>query len=106
MPAIVAVVALPTASVLTVKSAVVEPSATVTLAGTVAAAFPLAARVSAGGLVWLAAGGIAYTVGAIVFASGRPNPLPGVFGHHEIWHLLVLAGSGSHFGFMVRYVAG
>jgi hemolysin III len=71
-----------------------------------AAAFPLAARVSAGGLVWLAAGGVAYTIGAIVFASERPNPVPGVFGHHEIWHLLVLAGSGSHFGFMVRYVAG
>ncbi|MGH7497467.1 MAG: PAQR family membrane homeostasis protein TrhA [Gemmatimonadales bacterium] len=70
-----------------------------------AAAAPLAARISAGGLAWLAAGGIAYTVGAIIFARERPNPFPGVFGHHEIWHLLVLVGSGCHFGFMVRYVA-
>ena len=70
-----------------------------------AAAFPLAARVSPGGLAWLLAGGIAYTIGAVIFARERPNPFPGVLGHHEIWHLLVLAGSGSHFGFMLRYVA-
>lgn len=70
-----------------------------------AAAVPLAARVSAGGMVWLVAGGIAYTVGAIIFARQRPDPVPGVLGHHEIWHLLVLLGSGCHFGFMLRYVA-
>jgi hemolysin III len=69
------------------------------------AAMPLAARVSPAGLAWLAAGGIAYTVGAIIFARERPDPFPGVFGHHEIWHLLVLVGSGFHFGFMLRYVA-
>jgi len=70
-----------------------------------AAAAPLAARVSPAGLGWLAAGGIAYTVGAIIFTRERPDPFPGVFGHHEIWHLLVLLGSGCHFGFMLRYVA-
>jgi hemolysin III len=70
-----------------------------------AAAAPLAARVSPGGLAWLVAGGVAYTVGAIIFARERPNPFPGIFGHHEIWHLLVLVGSACHFGFMLRYVA-
>ena len=70
-----------------------------------AAAAPLAARVSPAGLAWLAAGGVAYTVGAIIFTRERPDPIPGVFGHHEIWHLLVLVGSGCHFGFMLRYVA-
>lgn len=70
-----------------------------------AAAVPLAARVSPAGLAWLVAGGIAYTVGAIIFTRERPDPFPGVFGHHEIWHLLVLVGSGCHFGFMLRYVA-
>ena len=70
-----------------------------------AAAAPLAARVSAGGLAWLVAGGLAYTIGAIIFARERPDPWPGVFGHHEIWHVLVLVGSGCHFGFMLRYVA-
>jgi hemolysin III len=70
-----------------------------------AAAAPLAARVSAGGLAWLVAGGLAYTIGAIIFTRERPDPWPGVFGHHEIWHVLVLVGSGCHFGFMLRYVA-
>ena len=70
-----------------------------------AAAAPLAARISPGGLAWLVAGGLAYTVGAIIFARERPDPFPGIFGHHEIWHLLVLVGSGCHFGFMLRYVA-
>ncbi len=70
-----------------------------------AAAVPLATRISAGGLAWLVAGGLAYTIGAIIFTRERPDPWPGVFGHHEIWHMLVLVGSGCHFGFMLWYVA-
>jgi hemolysin III len=66
---------------------------------------PLAAAVPAGGLAWLVAGGLAYTAGAIIFARERPDPWPGRFGHHEIWHLLVLIGSGCHFAFMVLHVA-
>jgi hemolysin III len=66
---------------------------------------PLAAAVPAGGLAWLIAGGLAYTAGAIIFARERPDPWPGRFGHHEIWHLLVLVGSGCHFAFMVLHVA-
>ncbi|MBA3659276.1 MAG: hemolysin III family protein, partial [Gemmatimonadales bacterium] len=57
------------------------------------------------GLAWLGAGGLAYTMGAIVFAGGRPDPVPGRFGTHEIWHLFVLLGSGCHFAFMAFYVA-
>ena len=41
------------------------------------AAAPLAAAVSVGGLAWLVAGGVAYTVGAIIFSRERPNPCPG-----------------------------
>jgi hemolysin III len=69
------------------------------------AAAPLARAVSVGGLAWLVAGGIAYTVGAIIFTRERPDPFPGRFGHHEIWHLMVLAGSGCHFAFMLFHVA-
>jgi hemolysin III len=43
------------------------------------------------------AGGLAYTSGAIVYATKRPNPWPARFGFHEIWHLFVLAGSTLHF---------
>jgi hemolysin III len=69
------------------------------------AAAPLAQAVSAGGLAWLVAGGVAYTIGAIIFSRERPDPFPGVFGHHEIWHILVLVGSGCHFAFMLLHVA-
>jgi hemolysin III len=65
---------------------------------------PLARAVPPSGLAWLAAGGLLYTVGAVIFVRERPNPLPGVFGHHEIWHLLVLAGSACHFVFIMRHV--
>jgi hemolysin III len=68
------------------------------------AVVPIGRAVGAAGLAWLIAGGIAYTVGAVIFALERPNPRPG-FGHHEIWHLLVLLGSGCHFGFVLFHVA-
>jgi hemolysin III len=47
--------------------------------------------------VLLLAGGITYTLGAIVYAIKRPNPVPRVFGFHEIWHLFVLGGSALHY---------
>jgi hemolysin III len=69
------------------------------------AVVPLARAVSLGGLAWLIAGGFAYTIGAVIYACRRPDPFPGRFGHHEIWHLLVLSGSACHYAFMVYYVA-
>jgi hemolysin III len=65
---------------------------------------PLAQAVSLSGLLWLVAGGVAYTVGAVIYSHQRPDPFPGRFGHHEIWHLLVMAGSACHFAFMVYHV--
>ena len=65
---------------------------------------PLAQAVSLSGLLWLVAGGMAYTVGAVIYSRRRPDPFPGRFGHHEIWHLLVMAGSACHFAFMVYHV--
>ena len=66
---------------------------------------PLAAVVPMSGLAWLAGGGMAYTAGAVIFARQRPDPFPGIFGHHEIWHVLVLVGSACHFAFMLFHVA-
>ena len=65
---------------------------------------PLAHAVG-GGMLWLIAGGVAYTVGAIIYTLERPDPLPGRFGHHGLWHLLVLVGSACHFTFIVLHVA-
>ncbi|MCI0581165.1 MAG: hemolysin III family protein [Chloroflexi bacterium] len=57
-----------------------------------------------GGLALLALGGLIYTVGFVIYYRQRPDPWPDVFGHHEIWHLFVLAGSLCHFLFMLLYV--
>ena len=49
------------------------------------------------GLAGLAGGGLLYTVGAIIYASGKPNPVPGIFGYHEVFHTLVLAAASLHY---------
>jgi hemolysin III len=53
---------------------------------------------------WLVGGGLAYTLGAVVYARAWPDPWPGRFGHHEIWHLFVLAGAGAHYAFTYSLV--
>ncbi len=42
-------------------------------------------------------GGMSYSIGAVFYALKRPNPLPGFFGFHEIFHVMVLAGAGIHY---------
>ncbi len=54
-------------------------------------------RAGATVLALIAAGGVLYTVGAIIFALRRPNPSPMVFGYHEIWHVMVVAASLCHY---------
>jgi hemolysin III len=56
-------------------------------------------------LALLALGGALYTVGAVVYAMKHPNPLPRIFGFHEVFHLLVIAGSAAHFALIAMYVA-
>ncbi|MFZ5820228.1 MAG: PAQR family membrane homeostasis protein TrhA [Chloroflexota bacterium] len=48
-------------------------------------------------LAWLLAGGIVYTLGAVVYAAKLFNFAPGKFGFHEVWHIFVLLGALSHF---------
>lgn len=57
-----------------------------------------------GALLLLGAGGILYSVGFVVFILERPNPVPGVFGFHEIWHLMVMAAAALHVVLMYGYV--
>lgn len=68
------------------------------------AAPALAAAVPRGGLLWVIAGGIIYTVGAVIFALERPRLRPGIFGSHALWHLLVIAGSACHVWAVARYL--
>ena len=42
-------------------------------------------------------GGVLYTVGGVVYTSEKPNPIPGKFGFHEIWHVMVMAGALTHY---------
>jgi len=50
----------------------------------------LATRLSPVAFTLLLAGGIAYTAGAIVYARRRPNPVPHMFGYHELFHALTI----------------
>jgi hemolysin III len=65
---------------------------------------PLVRALPAAGLWWLALGGAFYSVGAVIYGTKRPDPLPGVFGYHEIWHLFVLAGAACHYVLMLVVV--
>ncbi len=47
--------------------------------------------------VLIAAGGIIYTIGGVVYAIKRPNPWPGVFGFHEVFHLCTLVAALCHY---------
>jgi hemolysin III len=49
------------------------------------------------GTVLVAAGGLLYTAGAVVYATQRPNPNPRVFGYHEVFHALVILAAAAHF---------
>jgi hemolysin III len=49
------------------------------------------------GAAGLALGGLLYLIGAVVYASGRPNPWPKVFGYHEVFHALVLAAAALQY---------
>jgi len=42
-------------------------------------------------------GGLAYSVGAIIYARRSPDPAPRTFGYHEIFHLLVLLAAACHY---------
>lgn len=54
---------------------------------------------------WLIAGGVVYSLGAVVFITNRPNLWPGRFIAHDLWHVMVLVGSLCHFMVMHDFVA-
>ena len=62
-------------------------------------AFPLFELLPSGGIAWLVAGGVGYTVGAVFFLW---NSLPF---NHLIWHLAVMLGASCHFVSIIGYVA-
>jgi hemolysin III len=66
--------------------------------------FPaIAIEAGLGAAALIAAGGVMYTAGAIVYARQSPDPRPATFGYHEIFHLLVIAAAMTHFAAVAIY---
>ncbi|RHA43654.1 PAQR family membrane homeostasis protein TrhA [Cellulomonas rhizosphaerae] len=67
--------------------------------GWVAVAFlPQFYRSGGPAIMWLViGGGLAYTLGAVVYGTKRPNPSPRWFGFHEIFHALTVVGFTCHY---------
>jgi len=61
---------------------------------------PLSRAVGVRRLMWLFAGGAFYSVGAVIYGLKKPNLIPGWLGFHEIFHILIILGSLSHFYFV------
>jgi hemolysin III len=57
----------------------------------------LLARLGPHALALLGAGGLVYTLGAVVYATQRPDPIPRVLGYHEVFHAMVVAAAALHF---------
>ena len=68
------------------------------------AAFSQLLKLHVGGVLLVVVGGVLYTAGAIVYARRRPDPLPSVFGYHELFHVLTLAAAGCQFSAVAFFV--
>lgn len=67
-------------------------------------AFSQLLKLPVGGLVLVVIGGLAYTAGAATYAFKRPDPIPHVFGYHEIFHVLTLVAAGCQYAAIAFYV--
>ena len=69
------------------------------------AAFPqMVDKIGVTGTALVAAGGLLYSVGAGIYAFKRPNPVPKVFGYHEVFHALVIAAAALHYAVVALIV--
>ncbi|MEX2660158.1 MAG: hemolysin III family protein, partial [Acidimicrobiales bacterium] len=65
----------------------------------------LVTRLPVSVLALLAAGGLVYSVGAVILARRWPDPRPRVFGYHEIWHTMVVVAGICHYAAIFRVVS-
>jgi len=66
----------------------------------------LLAATGAGAFALVAIGGLFYTAGALVYARQWPDPVPAVFGYHELFHALVIAAAACQFAAVAWFVLG
>ena len=71
----------------------------------VLAAREMLAALSPSTLFWLFAGGVIYTLGAVVYATKKLELIPGVLGFHEVWHIFVILGAAAHFVAIATLIA-
>ena len=68
------------------------------------AAVPQLLDVGVAPAVLVFVGGALYTLGALTYALKRPDPVPAVFGYHEIFHVLVIAAAAIHFVAVAAFI--
>jgi hemolysin III len=61
-------------------------------------------KIGAAGIALILLGGLFYTVGAIVYARRRPDPLPAVLGYHELFHICTLGAAACHWAAIAFFV--
>ena len=69
-----------------------------------AAAFTQLLKVPPAGLALVVAGGILYSAGAVVYTRKRPDPVPHVFGYHELFHVLTVAAAACQYSAIAFFV--
>jgi hemolysin III len=62
------------------------------------AAYPqMVDNVGVTGTALVTVGGLLYSAGAVIYALQRPDPVPKVFGYHEVFHALVILAVVCHY---------
>lgn len=65
---------------------------------------PMLAVIPTGGLLWMLAGGLLYSFGAVIYMTKKLDFYPGMFGFHEVWHIFVTLAAACHFIMIYQYV--
>jgi hemolysin III len=65
----------------------------------------MVATMPMGALIWMLAGGIFFTIGAVIYITKKMDFFPNVFGFHEVWHIFVTLGCLCHFVLISVYIA-
>ena len=71
----------------------------------VAALPQLGATIGLLALTLVGLGGVLYTLGAVVYATKRPDPVPAVFGYHEVFHVLVIVAAALQYAVIALWIA-
>ena len=65
---------------------------------------PARAAIGPLGLTLIGLGGALYTLGAVVYAIRRPDPVPTVFGYHELFHILVIVAAALQYAVVAFWI--